>query len=154
MISHGMLGEMMLVEGWLGRNDPTGAWEYHRHSISHRKRSTGAHGKERCPRSRSIPIHSRAGVAGENTALAWQASAGALGQRHDVHDERERSAQEGDGHGRNSPLEDCRNMPDVHGTLFYYGDLPVYMRLNQGTEMPETYRFQGSKEILKLRNSV
>ncbi|HEX3106519.1 MAG TPA: Gfo/Idh/MocA family oxidoreductase, partial [Terriglobales bacterium] len=28
MISQGMLGEMMLIEGWLGRNDPTGAWEY------------------------------------------------------------------------------------------------------------------------------
>src|ERR1700693_3185233 len=28
MISQGMLGEMMLVEGWLGRNDPTGGWEY------------------------------------------------------------------------------------------------------------------------------
>jgi predicted dehydrogenase len=28
LISQGMLGDMMLVEGWLGRNDPTGAWEY------------------------------------------------------------------------------------------------------------------------------
>src|SRR5207248_6263724 len=28
MIASGMLGEMMLIEGWLGRNDPTGAWEY------------------------------------------------------------------------------------------------------------------------------
>src|SRR6266704_2864753 len=28
MISQGMLGEMMMIEGWLGRNDPTGAWEY------------------------------------------------------------------------------------------------------------------------------
>ncbi|HEY1106019.1 MAG TPA: Gfo/Idh/MocA family oxidoreductase, partial [Agromyces sp.] len=28
MISQGMLGDLMLVEGWLGRNEPTGAWEY------------------------------------------------------------------------------------------------------------------------------
>src|SRR5438045_1945554 len=28
MIASGMPGEMMLIEGWLGRNDPTGAWEY------------------------------------------------------------------------------------------------------------------------------
>src|ERR1022692_3195810 len=28
LISQGMLGDLMLVEGWLGRNDPTGAWEY------------------------------------------------------------------------------------------------------------------------------
>src|SRR6267378_6833678 len=28
MVAQGTLGEVMLVEGWLGRNDPTGAWEY------------------------------------------------------------------------------------------------------------------------------
>src|SRR5947209_11213579 len=28
LISQGTLGDLMLVEGWLGRNDPTGAWEY------------------------------------------------------------------------------------------------------------------------------
>jgi len=28
LIAQGTLGELMLVEGWLGRNDPTGAWEY------------------------------------------------------------------------------------------------------------------------------
>jgi hypothetical protein len=46
--------------------------------------------------------------------------------------------------------KDGRNMPDVHATLFQYGDIPVYMRLNLGTEMPETYRFQGSKGILEM----
>ena len=28
VVSQGSLGDLMLVEGWLGRNDPTGAWEY------------------------------------------------------------------------------------------------------------------------------
>src|SRR5690349_22145556 len=28
LIAQGTLGELMLVEGWLGRNDPNGAWEY------------------------------------------------------------------------------------------------------------------------------
>src|SRR5439155_1361004 len=28
LIAQGMLGDLMLVEGWLGRNDPTGAWQY------------------------------------------------------------------------------------------------------------------------------
>ena len=41
--------------------------------------------------------------------------------------------------------KDGRNMPDVHATLFEYGNVPVYMRLNLGTEMPEIYRFMGSK---------
>ncbi len=28
MVANGDLGDLMLVEGWLGRNDPTGCWEY------------------------------------------------------------------------------------------------------------------------------
>src|SRR5256885_72525 len=28
LIAQGTLGDLMLIEGWLGRNDPTGAWEY------------------------------------------------------------------------------------------------------------------------------
>src|SRR6266705_5554950 len=28
IIAQGSLGDMMLVEGWLGRNDPCGAWQY------------------------------------------------------------------------------------------------------------------------------
>src|SRR5215470_8893004 len=28
MVAQGALGDLMMVEGWLGRNDPTGAWEY------------------------------------------------------------------------------------------------------------------------------
>src|SRR5437879_7162996 len=46
--------------------------------------------------------------------------------------------------------KDGRNMPDVHASLFEYGQVPMYMRLNLGTETPEIYRFQGSKGILAL----
>ena len=46
--------------------------------------------------------------------------------------------------------KDGRNMPDVHSTLFEYGNIPVYMRLNLGTETPEIYHFMGSKGVLEL----
>src|SRR6266436_5599650 len=46
--------------------------------------------------------------------------------------------------------KDGRNMPDVHATLFEYGDIPIYFRLNLGTESPEIYRFNGSKGILEV----
>ena len=46
--------------------------------------------------------------------------------------------------------KDGRNMPDVHASLFDYNGIPAYMRLNLGTEMPETYRFQGSKGIIEV----
>jgi len=45
-------------------------------------------------------------------------------------------------------------MPDVHAVLYYFGDLPVYMRLNLGTAMPETYRFQGAKGVLEVTASA
>jgi hypothetical protein len=46
--------------------------------------------------------------------------------------------------------KDGRNMPDVHAVVYYFGDLPVYMRLNLACEMPETYRIQGSKGLLEI----
>jgi hypothetical protein len=50
--------------------------------------------------------------------------------------------------------KDGRNTPDVQATVYYYGELPVYMRLNLATDMPQTYRFQGSKGILEVSSST
>jgi hypothetical protein len=50
--------------------------------------------------------------------------------------------------------KDGRNTPDVQATVYYYGELPVYMRLNLATDMPQTYRFQGSKGILEVTSST
>src|SRR5208282_2844673 len=47
-------------------------------------------------------------------------------------------------------FNDGRNMPDVQATLYEYGKIPVYLRLNLGCESPEVYRFQGSKGILEV----
>src|SRR5262249_39780104 len=46
--------------------------------------------------------------------------------------------------------KDGRNMPDVHAMLFEYGNIPVYMRLNLGTETQEGYRIMGSKGLLEV----
>ena len=45
-------------------------------------------------------------------------------------------------------------MPDVHAALLEYSNVPVYMRLNLGTETTPTYRFMGSKGTLDIANSV
>src|SRR6266436_5820903 len=50
--------------------------------------------------------------------------------------------------------KDGRNMPDVHATLFEYGDIPIYFRLNLGTESPEIYRFNGSKGVLEVTENA
>jgi predicted dehydrogenase len=49
--------------------------------------------------------------------------------------------------------KDGRNLPDVHAVNYYWGDLPVYLRLNLGNESPEMYRFAGSKGTLEVRGS-
>ncbi|HEX3740610.1 MAG TPA: Gfo/Idh/MocA family oxidoreductase [Terriglobales bacterium] len=151
MISQGMLGEMMLVEGWLGRNDPTGAWEYPppfdlspqtldwdtwQGTVPKKAFDPYTFARWRCWREYGT------GLAGD---LLVHLVSGMMFMMSVNEAPRKAMAM-----GGIRRWKDGRNMPDVHGTLFYYGDLPVYMRLNQGTEMPETYRFQGSKGILEV----
>jgi predicted dehydrogenase len=151
MISQGMLGDMMLVEGWLGRNDPTGAWEYPppfdlspenldwdtwQGTVPKKAFDPYTFARWRCWREYGT------GLAGD---LLVHLVSGMMFMMSI--NEAPRQALSVGGIRR---WKDGRNMPDVHATLFYYGDLPVYMRLNQGTEMPETYRFQGSKGVLEV----
>src|SRR5256886_9255142 len=46
------------------------------------------------------------------------------------------------------------NMPDVQLTNFYYGDLPVSLRLNLGTELPETRSEEHTSELQSQSNIV
>jgi predicted dehydrogenase len=151
MISQGMLGDMMLVEGWLGRNDPTGAWEYPppfdlspqnldwdtwQGTVPKKPFDPYTFARWRCWKEYGT------GLAGD---LLVHLVSGMMFMMSMNEAPKQAMAM-----GGIRRWKDGRNMPDVHGTLFYYGDLPVYMRLNQGTEMPETYRFQGSKGILEV----
>jgi predicted dehydrogenase len=151
MVEQGMLGDLMMVEGWLGRNDPTGAWEYPPPSdlspqnldwdtwqgtVPKRPFSPEIFARWRCWReygtgvAGDLLVHL---VSGMMFVLGWnQAPTRVMAM------------------GGILRWKDGRNMPDVHGALFQYGQIPVYMRLNLGTEMPETYRFQGSKGILEM----
>jgi predicted dehydrogenase len=151
MISQGILGDMMLVEGWLGRNDPTGAWEYPppfdlspqnldwdtwQGTVPKKPFDPYTFARWRCWKEYGT------GLAGD---LLVHLVSGMMFMMSMNEAPKQAMAM-----GGIRRWKDGRNMPDVHGTLFYYGDLPVYMRLNQGTEMPETYRFQGSKGILEV----
>ena len=151
MIGQGMLGELMLVEGWLGRNDPTGAWQYPpppdlsprtldwdtwQGTVPKRPFDGNIFARWRCWKeygtgvAGDLLVHLMSGmmfILGLNQAPTQTMAVGGIRR-----------------------WKDGRNMPDVHATLFYYGDLPVYMRLNLGTSMPEAYRFQGSKGVLEL----
>lgn len=154
MIAQGMLGDLMLVEGWLGRNDPTGAWQYPPPpDLSPRNLDwdTWQGGVPKRPFDPNIFARWRCwkeygtGVAGDLLVHLVSGMMFILGLN-----EPPAQAMSAGGIRR---WKDGRNMPDVHAVLFSYGELPVYLRLNLGTSMPETYRFQGSKGILEVTGS-
>lgn len=150
-VAQGMLGDLTMVEGWLGRNDPTGAWEYPPPSdLSPRTLDWDRWQGTVAKRPFDPYIFTRwrcwkeygTGVAGDLLVHLISGMMFILGIN-----EAPKQAMSMGGILR---WKDGRNMPDVHASLFKYGDLPVYMRLNLGTEMPEAYRFQGSKGLLEV----
>ncbi|HVM91477.1 MAG TPA: Gfo/Idh/MocA family oxidoreductase [Terriglobales bacterium] len=151
LISQGALGDLMMVEGWLGRNDPTGAWQYPiptdlstqtldwdtwQGDVPKRAFDPNIFVRWRCWKEYGT------GPAGD---LLVHLISGMMFML-DIN-EAPRQVMSMGGIRR---WKDGRNTPDVHATLYYYGDLPVYMRLSLGTEMPETYRIQGSKGLLEV----
>jgi len=151
LIAQGMIGDLTLVEGWLGRNDPNGAWQYPPPpdlSPANLDWDTWQGTVPKRPFNPLVFARWRAwkeygtGVAGD---LLVHLVSGMLFMTGMNQVPRQAMAM-----GAIRRWNDGRNMPDVHAVLYYYGDLPVYMRLNLGTETPETYRFQGSKGILEV----
>src|SRR6266513_2375584 len=154
MIAQGMLGDLTLVEGWLGRNDPCGAWEYPpppdlslqtldwdtwQNDVPKRPLDPNIFARWRCWKeygtgvAGDLLVHLISGMMymlGINQPPRYAAAVGGI--RH---------------------WKDGRNMPDVHSAVYYFGDLPVYMRLNLATETPEVYRIQGSKGLLEVTGS-
>ena len=45
-------------------------------------------------------------------------------------------------------------LTETYSPVYDYAGLPVYMRLNLGTEMNETYRIQGSKGVIELTGNT
>ncbi|HYT83608.1 MAG TPA: Gfo/Idh/MocA family oxidoreductase [Gemmatimonadales bacterium] len=154
VIAQGTLGDLMLVEGWLGRNDPTGAWQYPpppdlsprtldwdtwQGTVPKRPFDPLIFARWRCWKEYGT------GLAGDLLVHLISGMMFILGIN-----EPPKQAFSVGGIRR---WKDGRNMPDVQAVLYYYGELPVSMRLNQGTAMPETYRFHGSKGVLELSGS-
>jgi predicted dehydrogenase len=151
LIAQGAIGEVMLVEGWLGRNDPTGAWEYPPPTDLSSETLDWDTWQGVVPKRPFDPLvfarwrcwkEYGTGLAGDLLVHLISGMMFMLGIN-----EAPRQAMSVGGILR---WPDGRNMPDVHATVYYYGNLPVYMRLSQATEMPETYRIQGSKGILEV----
>jgi predicted dehydrogenase len=156
LMASGMLGDMMLIEGWLGRNDPNGAWEYPPPpDLSPANLDWDTWQGTVTPKVPFNPlIFARwrcwkeygTGVAGDLLVHLVSGMMFMTGMNQ--------PPTQAMAVGSIRRWKDGRNMPDVHSVLYYYGDLPVSMRLNLGTSMPETYRFQGSKGLLEVTGSA
>src|SRR5712691_692142 len=140
LVNKGVLGDLKLVEGSLGRNDPSGAWEYPpppdlspqtldwdtwQGTVPKRAFDPLIFARWRCWKeygtglAGDLLVHLISGMlfmTGMNQPPTQAASVGGIRR-----------------------WKDGRNMPDVHVVIYYYGDLPVTMRLNLGTEAPESY---------------
>jgi predicted dehydrogenase len=159
LLASGILGTLTLVEASLGRNDPTGAWEYPPPpdlSLENLDWDTwqGTATKRPWDPVSSPKYFARwrcwkeygTGVAGDLLVHLVSGMIYMLGWNEPP----KRAMALGD----ILRFKDGRNMPDVHATLFDYGRAPVYLRLNLGCDTPEIYRFQGSKGILEVMESA
>jgi len=151
MIANGAIGDVNLVEGTLGRNDPTGCWEYPpppdlspqtldwdtwQGTVPKRAFDPLLYARWRCWKEYGT------GVAGDLLVHLVSGIIYGLG----INEPPKRAM----AMGGILRWKDGRNMPDVHASLFEYGNLPVYTRLNLGAESPEIVRFQGSKGIIEV----
>ena len=119
--------------------------------ICPRRPSIGIRGKELCLSGRSILTSLLAGVAGRNMApalpaICWSTSSAAC----NIFSVSTRCP------SKSWPWEEfcagkmAATCLTCTATLFKYGQVPVYMRLNLGSETPEIYRFMGSKGMLEV----
>src|SRR6266852_3348550 len=150
MIAQGMIGDLMMVELSLGRNDPTGAWQYPPPfdlSPQNVDWDTWLNDAPKIPFDKNRFARWRCwkeygtGVGGDLMVHLISGMQYTLGWN-----EPPRSASALGGIFR---WKDGRNMPDLHAVLFDYHGIPVYVRLSLGAETPELARFMGPKGILE-----
>ena len=156
MLASGCIGDLNLVEGSLGRNDPNGAWEYPPPPGLSPENLDWDAWQGTVPKVPFDPkIFARwrcwkeygTGVAGDLLVHLMSGALYVLG----VNEPPKRAM----AMGGILRWKDGRNMPDVHNTIFEYAaekdtNITVVMRLNLGTDTPEGYRFMGSHGILDV----
>jgi predicted dehydrogenase len=146
----GAIGEVSMVELSLGRNTPTGAWQYPPPPDLSPQTLDWDAWLGPAPRIPFNPHHFArwrcwkeygTGVAGDLMVHLISGMLYTLGWN-----EPPRSAQSLGGVVR---WKDGRNMPDLHAVLFDYHGVPVFVRLGLGTATPEVARFMGPKGMLE-----
>jgi predicted dehydrogenase len=150
LYQRGAIGEVEMVELSLGRNSPTGAWEYPPPldlSPENLDWETWLNDAPKIPFDKYRFARWRCwkeygtGVAGDLMVHLLSGMLYTLGWN-----EAPRSATTLGGIFR---WKDGRNMPDLESVLFDYHGIPVYVRLSLAAETPELARFLGPKGLLE-----
>jgi predicted dehydrogenase len=151
LYEQGAIGDLSLVEATLGRNDPTGAWEYPPPPDLSPENLDWDMWLGTAPKKAFDPLvfarwrcwkEYGTGVAGDLLVHLISGMQRVLG----INEIPKRVS----AFGGIYRWKDGRNTPDVHAVLFEYANVPVYMRLSLGTETAEVTRFMGSKGLIEL----
>ncbi len=146
----GAIGDVSMVELSLGRNTPTGAWQYPPPFDLSPETLDWKAWLGSAPQIPFNALHYTrwrcwkeygTGVAGDLMVHLISSMLYTLGWN-----EPPRSAQSLGGIVR---WKDGRNMPDLHAVLFDYHGVPVFVRLGLGTETSEVARYMGPMGILE-----
>src|ERR1700722_10481549 len=149
LYARGAIGDVEMVELTLGRNDPTGAWEYPPPLDLSPETLDWDTWLNDAPKTPFNKLHFArwrcwrnygTGVAGDLMVHLISGMLVTLGWN-----EIPKSATAMGGIFR---FNDGRDMPDFHTVLFDYHGVPVYVRLDLGCETPELARFMGPKGLL------
>ena len=152
LIANGAIGDLNLIEASMGRNDPTGAWEYPPPPDLSPENLDWDTWLGTAPKKSFDPYtfarwrcwkEYGTGVAGDLLVHLISGMMFSLGINE--------VPAKASAFGGIYRWKDGRNMPDVHAVMFEYMGIPVYMRLSLDCEMAEVTRFQGSKGLIELR---
>ena len=147
----GAIGELLAVELSLGRNDPTGAWEYPPPPGLSPDNFDWNTWLGTAPKKPFDPINYArwrcwkeygTGVAGDLMVHLVSGMMFVTGLNQ--------APSRAFATGGIVRWKDGRNMPDLHYAIFEYGQVPVYVRLTLGTETAEITRLMGPKGLLEI----
>ena len=154
LLEKGAIGDVCLVEAYMGRNDPSGAWEYPVPPDLSPQNLDWETWLGTAPKIPFNPYHYQrwrcwqaygSGVAGDLfvhllTGIHYIGGITAPPQR----------ALASGGLYR---WKDGRDVPDVHACVYDYPRFQVIMRVTLNTETPEVTRFMGTRGQLEIKDN-
>jgi predicted dehydrogenase len=150
----GLLGDVCLVEAYMGRNEPSGAWQYPIPPDLSPQTLDWDTWLGTAPKVPFNPMHYQrwrcwqaygSGVAGDLfvhllTGIHFIAGITAPPDRAFAS-------------GGLYRWKDGRDVPDVHACVYDYPKFQVFMRVTLNTETPEVTRFMGTRGLLEIVNN-